>query len=104
MEEMIKKIIDIDQKAFEKKQNGEQIIKENQKKLKEIYSKMEKEIIEKAKVEAEKNYKIGMESSYELINDIKSKGDKEVKVLEESFHKIHRSLSQSLFNEIFELS
>ena len=28
MEEMIKKIIDIDQKAFEKKQNGEQIIKE----------------------------------------------------------------------------
>ncbi len=104
MEDMIEKIIEIDQKAFRRQQDTEKRIRENEKNLKEIYAKMEKEVIQKAKAEADEKYRIEMESCQKKIDDIKAKGDQEIKVLEEHFNKIHRDLSQSLFHEIFELS
>ncbi|NLK98450.1 hypothetical protein [Defluviitalea saccharophila] len=104
MEDMIKKIIEIDHKAFEQKQVTEMKIKENEKKLKEIFANMETEIIQKAKDEAEKKYKAEIENFAKTVNEIKEQGEYEIKKLEEKFNIIHEELSQSLFKEIFELS
>ncbi|HOQ16816.1 MAG TPA: hypothetical protein PLL17_07325 [Defluviitaleaceae bacterium] len=103
IEEIINKIIQMDQKAMESQQKFEKIKKENEKKLKETCRQMEEDIIQEARRTADNKYKEEIEKCNILVNSILEEGEQKIKRLNDSFEKIRQGLSESIFKEIFEI-
>jgi F0F1-type ATP synthase membrane subunit b/b' len=102
MEDMIKKIIEIDRKAFEKRQNTERIIQKYEERLEEIYDDLGKEIVQDAKSQAKMQYEQEIGEYQKVIVEIEKDCDTKIQLLDQKFEQIHDFIKKELFTQIFE--
>ncbi|MEW9123663.1 MAG: hypothetical protein AB2421_13220 [Thermotaleaceae bacterium] len=102
VDNIINKIIDIDQRAWELKSSTEKRLKENENYLKRTLSKMEEEILEEGKKMGKEKYDRLIEEGRRETERIAGEAEEICGYLEERFKSIHKDLVEELFSKIIE--
>ena len=101
MENVIKKIIEIDSAATERLRQAELEKEEAINKIKSTCIEIRQKMLDDTQKEiAEANSRMSLESDGE-IKDILTKKDEEIKKLTEKFQRHHSQIEDSIFNTIF---
>ena len=101
LENIINKIVEIDEKAESIKNKTEEILKSNEKELKKTLDELEKTIMDDANEQAEKQYNIIISEAKESAEKIAAKGNAEYSKLDDAFTKIEQQLEEKIFNKLF---
>jgi len=101
LENIVNKIIEIDEEAVKLKQQIEKVLRDNEKELKEEIERLENEINENAIKEAEKQYNDIISEATKKAEGILTKGKAEYERLENIYSKIEDNLVEKIFEEIF---
>ncbi len=100
MEDIIKKIIQIDQNAYENKQNAERTIKRYEEKLEDIFEDLRWEILERAKEEVKSQEQAEIEDCTAMIEDLETACQKDIKRVEMQFQQIYPVIKKELLAHI----
>ncbi len=101
LENIINKIIEIDEKAISIKQKTEDMLESNEKELKSILADLENKIMNDANQEAEKQYTNIINEAKRKSEEIIVKGDTKYNKLENVFSEIKEELEEKIFNILF---
>lgn len=100
MENIIDKIADIDKKALDIKNQTENMIKDNGKRLNDKLAEIEKKKLTIAREKAKKKYDKLLKSGQTKSNEIKLVTKKECNRLEDNFIKIHKKLEKKILRNL----
>ena len=103
MDNIINKIISLDQRAWEIKNTTDQKLKENEQFIKETLSNMEKEILQHAKEIGKEKYEQLIKSGQEQEKQIVVDANAVCNQLEERFAQVHTALVEEVFSQIMDL-
>ncbi|AOT70116.1 hypothetical protein [Geosporobacter ferrireducens] len=103
MDNIINKIVSLDQRAWEIKNSTDQKLKENEQSIKETLSKMEKEAVQQAREIGKEKYDQCIKKGQEQEKYISEDTDAVCKRLDERFSQIHSVLVEEVFSQIMDL-
>jgi hypothetical protein len=100
MEDIIKKIIQIDQNAYENKQSAERTIKRYEEQLQNIFEDLRWEILERAKEEVKSQDQAEVEDCNAMVWDLEIACEKDIKRVEIQFQQIYPVIKKELLMHI----
>ncbi len=103
MENVIKRLIEIDKKALEIKNKANKLDEENEKRLNERLKAIEEKELSKAEKVAKKKYDDLVKEGQSEAQRIEEEGEKMCWGLENKYNKIHHRLEKEIFDEIINL-
>lgn len=103
MDNIINKIISLDQRAWEIKNSTDQKLKENEQSIKEVLNNMEKEALQQAREIGKAKYDQYIKEGQAQEKDISADAGFVCKQLDERFAQIHTSLVEEVFSQIMDL-
>jgi len=101
MEEIIKMVISIDEKASDIMKQTQEYLETQEKDIRGKIEAMRSEIIEKTKSEAKSLYESAVNEADMEAEKIREKTKEECKSVESKFSKIKETLEEQLFSRIF---
>lgn len=101
MDEIVKRIINIDKDATNVKLKTEEIIIQRETQLKENLQELEKRLMEEARLEGEDIYKKTIKDGEEEIERLESKDRNILKDIEDSYKKKKTKLVEDLWVDLF---
>ena len=103
MEDVIKHIIHIDQKAYDKKLQTERQILQQDKDFENVIKVLTEEIITTARQDAEQAYAKAIENQTNKINTIKTQTSKDIKIIGSKYQEEEEEICNKLFKQIFSM-
>jgi F0F1-type ATP synthase membrane subunit b/b' len=100
MEDIINKIIEIDQKAWNFHQKKKEMIENNEAKLKKVLEDLEKEILAKAKKEGKEKIERLIREGEDEKEKILQETEAVCEALEKTFLEVQEDLGEAIFHEI----
>lgn len=101
LENIINKILEIDEKAVSIKKETEETLRNNEKELKKALDELEKDIMSDASEQAEKEYNAIIREAKESAERIAVKGNAKYSKLDDAFSRIEEELEGKIFNKLF---
>lgn len=103
MEDVIKKILNMDKETVKVRKETEEIVSRSEKTLRETLQNLESKYLEEGRLEGEKKYREIIEAGRKEIEELQNKEDKVLKSIEniykEKKHDLVDKLFQSLLSE-----
>lgn len=100
MEDIINKIIEIDNLTLEMKKKTDNKVKEEKIRIAEKIKIIKEEGMKEAKEEAEEKYRVILESAQKEVESINHKADEEYKRIEEIYKRHSSRLAEKVFKKI----
>lgn len=103
MEDMIRKIMSIDQEAYRRKQQSEKDIHEEEEKFNHELELLTKNIINAAQNNAKEKYKVEIEKQTKVIQEIDLKTKNLVKEIELKYNEFEEKIFNELYRSILSM-
>ena len=103
MEDVIKHIMQMDQRAYDKKLQTEKQILQQKKDFEDATKILSQEIVDKARLDAERNYAVSIENQIQEIKNRDIKTIKGVEAIKLKYKEIEEKVCEGLFKQIFSM-
>ena len=101
MEDVIRKIVNIDKETIKIKEKTEEIINTKERELKEVLQSLEKEYLEEGKLEGDKKYKEIIEIGRKETEELQKEEEKTLKNIDNLYKGKKDKLVEELFHSLF---